>query len=102
MIAGDIDKETFDDLHQCLVRDAQCQSERDVPCMSVCNAISDGTKMCGSEPVGNCFILFCLFHTQLGQKLNSTYRTVSLNSCKECLKLYLSFKRWVNEPHLRR
>jgi len=102
LIAGDIDKETFDDLHRCLVRDAQRQSERDFPRMSVRNGITDGTKMCGSERVGNCFILLCAFHTQLGQRLISSYRTVSLNSYKECLKLYLSFERWVTEPHSRR
>ena len=68
LIAGDIDKETFDDLHRCLVRDAQRQSERDFPRMSVRNGITDGTKMCGSERVGNCF---SLFRTQLGQRLIS-------------------------------
>jgi hypothetical protein len=29
------DKESFDDLHRCLVRDAEQQSERDFPCMSI-------------------------------------------------------------------
>ncbi len=102
LIARDIDKETFDDLHQQLVKDAQRQTERDFPCMSVCNGITDGTKMCGSERVGNAFILLCLFHTQLGQKLIATYRAVSINSYKECLKLYLSFDPWVNGPHTQR
>jgi hypothetical protein len=69
--------------------------------MSVRNGITDGTKMCGSERVGNAFILLCLFHTQLGPKLIATYRKVSINSYKECLKLYLSFDWWVNEPHTR-
>jgi len=91
LIAGDKDKETFDDLHRQLVKDAQCQSKRDFPRMSVRNGITDGTKMCRSERVGNAFILLCLFHTQLGQQLIATYRAVSLNSYKECLKLYLSF-----------
>jgi hypothetical protein len=99
LIAGDIDKETFEDLHPQLVKDAQCQSERDFPRMSVRNGITDGTKLCGSERVGNAFILLCLFHTQLGQKLIVIYRKVSINSYKECLKLYLSFDQWVNEPH---
>jgi len=49
LIEGTKDKETFDDLHRCLVRVAQCQSERDFPCMSVRNGITDGTKMCGSK-----------------------------------------------------
>ena len=67
--------------------------------MSVCNGITDGTKMCGSECVGNCFILHCLFHTQLSQKLIATYPTVLLNSYKECLKLYLSCDWWLNNSH---
>jgi len=99
LIEGTKDKETYDDLHRCLVRDAQCQRERDFPSMSVCNGITDGTKMCGSKRVGNCFILLCLFYTQLGQKLIATHHTESLKSYKECLKLYLSFEQWVNEPH---
>ncbi len=70
--------------------------------MSVRNGITDGMKMCRSEHVGNAFILLCQFHTQLGQKLIATYRTVSINSYKECLKLYLSFDQWVNGPHTRR
>ncbi len=80
LIAGDIDKETFDDLHPCLVRDAQRQSEIDFPRMSLCNGITDGTKMCGSERVRNCFILLWLFYTKLGQKLIATYCPVLLNS----------------------
>ena len=87
------DKETFDDLHRCLVRDAQSQSEKGFPHMSIRNGITDSTKMCGSKRVGYCFILLCLFHTQLGQKLISMHRTESLKSYKECLKLYLSCTR---------
>jgi hypothetical protein len=45
-------KQSFDDLHKCLVRDAEQQSERDFPCMSIRNGITDGTKMCGSKQVG--------------------------------------------------
>jgi hypothetical protein len=51
------DKESFDDLHHCLKRDAEQQSERDFPRMLIQNEITDGTKMCGSEKVGNCFVL---------------------------------------------
>ncbi len=43
------DKESFDDLLRCLVRDAEQQSERDFLCMSKRNGITDGTKMCRSE-----------------------------------------------------
>ena len=37
------DRETFDDLHRCLVRNAQRQSERDFPRMSIRNGVIDGT-----------------------------------------------------------
>ncbi len=59
------DQESFDDLHRCIVINAQRQSERDFPRMSVRNGITDGSKMCGSEQVGNCFALLCAMHTQL-------------------------------------
>ncbi len=45
------DKKSFVDLHHCLVRDAEKQSERH-PCMSIRNGIIDGTKICGSERAG--------------------------------------------------
>ncbi len=63
------DKESFDDLHCFLVRDAEQQSERDFPCMSMQNGITDGTKMCGSKQVGNCFVLLCVIHTHSEKKL---------------------------------
>ena len=43
------DQESFDELHRSLVLDAQRQSEKDIPRMSVRNGITDGTKMAGSE-----------------------------------------------------
>ncbi len=36
------DRETFDDLHRCMVRDAQRQSERDFPRMSIRNGLNRG------------------------------------------------------------
>ena len=60
------DQESFDELHRCMVVHAQQQSERDFPRMSVRNDITDGTKMAGSERVGNCFILLCVLHTSQG------------------------------------
>ncbi len=62
-------KESFDDLHHCLVRDAEQQSERDFLRMSIRNGITNGTKMCGSKRVGNCFVLLFVMHTHSGQKL---------------------------------
>ncbi len=98
------DKNSFDYLHHCLVRDAEQQSERDFPRMSIRNGITDGTKMCGSEQVGNCFVLLCIVHTHSGQKLmckEMKDRTISLEKIKNYMKLYLSFECWVNEPHPR-
>jgi hypothetical protein len=68
------------------------------------NGITDGTKMCGSEQVGNCFVLLCVMHTHSGQNLmwkEMKDRNISLKKFKNCLKLYLSFECWVNEPHPR-
>jgi hypothetical protein len=72
--------------------------------MSIQNGITDGTKMCGFEQVGNCFVLLCVMHTHSGQKLmwkEMKDRTISLKKIKNCLKLYLSFECWVIEPHPR-
>ncbi len=66
--------------------------------------------MCGSKQVGNCFVLLCVMHTHLlcvmhthsGKKLmwkEMKDKTISLKNIKNCLKLYLSFECWVNEPH---
>jgi hypothetical protein len=98
------DRETFVDLHRCMVREAQHQSERDFPCMSIGNGVTDDTKMCGSERVGNCFVLLCVMHTQLGQSLLAKemgVRRISLQKFTNSLKLYLAFECWVNELHTR-
>jgi hypothetical protein len=79
------DKESFDDLHLFLGLDAEQQSERDFPCMSIQNGITDGNKMCGSNQVGNCFVLFCVMHTHSGQKLmwkEMKHRRISLKRTK--------------------
>ncbi len=72
--------------------------------MSIRNGITDGTKMCGSERVGNCFVLLCVMHTHLGKELMSIemkQRKISLKRFIACLKLYLAYERWVTEPHSR-
>jgi len=105
LIAGDKDKETYDDLHRQLVKDAQRQSERDFLRMSVHNGITDGTKMCRSERVENAFILLCLFHTQLGQKLICSLehcnmcKRLAIAPCAHCFELLSALKkRFVNGP----
>ncbi len=70
--------------------------------MSICNGITNGSKMCGSERVGNCFVLLCAMHTQFGQSLLANKlreRRISLQKFISCLKLCLSFEHWVNESH---
>jgi hypothetical protein len=95
------DKESFDDLHCCFVIKAERQSKRDFPRMSIRNEITNGTKMCSSERVGNCFVLFCVMHTHLGKELMANemkQRKIPSKRFIECLKLYLAYKRWVTEP----
>jgi hypothetical protein len=70
--------------------------------MSIRNGISECTKMFGSKRVSNCFVLLCVMHTHSGQKLmwkEMKERKISLKRFKNCLKLCLSFERWVNEPN---
>jgi len=72
--------------------------------MSIRNGVTNSTKMSGSERVGNCFVLLCVMHTQLGQSLLAKEMGViriSLQKFTNCLKLYLAFEHWVNESHTR-
>ncbi len=72
--------------------------------MSIRNGITDGTKTCGSERVGNCVVLLCVMHTHLGKELmsiNMKQRKIPLKRFIKCLKLYLAYERWVTEPHSR-
>jgi hypothetical protein len=72
--------------------------------MSIQNAITDSTKMCGSKQVGDYFVLLCVMHTHSWQKMifeEMKDRTISLKNIKYCLKLYISFECWVNGPHPR-
>ena len=72
--------------------------------MSIRNGITDGTKMCASERVGNCFVLLCVMHTHLGKELmvnEMKQWKIPLKRFKECLKQYLAYQRWVTKPHSR-
>jgi hypothetical protein len=72
--------------------------------MSIRNGITDGTKICGSERVGNCFVLLCVMHTHLGKELMANamkQRKIPLKRFIECLKLYLAYEHWGTEPHSR-
>ncbi len=98
------DKESFDNLHCCLVINAERQSKRDFPCMSIRDGITDGTKMCGSERVGNCFVLLCVMHTHLEKELmlnEMKQRKIPIKRFIKCLKLYLAYEHWATEPHSR-
>ncbi len=72
--------------------------------MSIRNGIPDGTKMCSSERVGNCFVLLCVMHTHLGKELMANkmkQRKIPMKRFINCLKLYLAYEHWVTEPHSR-
>ncbi len=72
--------------------------------MSICNGITDGTKMCASERVGNCFVLLCVMHTHLGKELMDNkmkQRKILMKRFINCLKRYLAYEHWVTEPHSR-
>ena len=93
---------TLDVLHQNLVADSSRQSDRDMPRMSSRNGVTDGTKMSASERVGNMFLILCLLHTQDGKQLFADGLDdigVSLRAIKDCLKLQLSFEKWVNNSN---
>ncbi len=90
------DKESFDDLHCCVVISLERQSKCDFPRMSIHNGITDGTKMCGSERVGNCFVLLCVMDTHLGKELMANkmkQRKIPINRFIHCLKLNLAYER---------
>jgi hypothetical protein len=57
--------------------------------------------MCGPERSGNCFMLLCVTHAHLGQKLmwKEMKERIIAWKRKICLKLYLLFECLVNEPH---
>ncbi len=97
-------KKSFDDLHCCLVIDAERQSKRDFPCMSIHNGITDSTIMCSSERVGNCFVLLCVMHTHLRRELMANemkQRKIPMKMFTNRLKLYLAYEHCVTEPHSR-
>jgi hypothetical protein len=78
------------------------QSERDIPRMSLRNGVTDGTKMTASECVGNMFILLCAIHTKDGRGIFrgglKAYR-ISLTAFTDCMKLQLSFEKWVDDSN---
>jgi len=93
---------SLDVLHHNMVRDALTQSEKDIPRMSDRNGVTDGTKMTASERVGNMFILLCVMHTENGKQLfadGCKQSSISFNQMKHCLKLQLSFEKWVHESN---
>ncbi len=78
------------------------QSERDMPRMSSRNGVTDGTKMTAIERVGNMFILLCVIHTKdvrgiLHNGLNEL--DIALSAFKNCMKLQLSFEKWVDDSN---
>ena len=92
----------LDVLHQNLVTESLKQSERDVPRMSSRNGVTDGTKMTASERVGNMFMLLCASHTKDGRGIlhnGLNELDIALSSFKNCMKLQLSFEKWVDDSN---
>jgi hypothetical protein len=70
--------------------------------MSSRNGVTDGTKMTASERVGNMFILLCAIHTKDGSKIfreGLKAYCISLTAFKDCMKLQLSFEKWVDDSN---
>ena len=68
-----------------------------MPRMSLCNSVTDGTKMTASERVGNMFMLLCAIHTNDGRDIfceGLGAAGISWSAIKDCIKLQLSFEKW--------
>ena len=70
--------------------------------MSLRNSVTDGTKMTASERVGNMFILLCAIHTKDGReifRLGLKAYGILLTAFTDCMKLQLSFEKWVDDSN---
>ncbi len=73
-----------------------------MPRMSSRNGVTDGTKMTASESVENMFMLLCVSHTKdrrgiFRNGLNEL--GIALSAFKKCMKLQLSFEKWVDDSN---
>ena len=90
-------------LHHNLVTESLKQSEHDMPRMSWRNGVTDGTKMTASERVRNMFMLLCVMHTKDGRGIfrnGLNELDIALSAFKNCMKLQLSFEKWVDDSNL--
>ena len=70
--------------------------------MSLRNGVTDGTKITASERVGNMFMFFCVSHTKDGRGIFSKgldAEGISPKAFKDCIKLQLSFEKWVDDSN---
>jgi hypothetical protein len=89
-------------LHHNLVTESLKQSERDMPRMSSRNGVTDGTKMTASERVGNMCMLLCVIHAKDGREILQNILNeldIALSDFKNCMKLQLSFEKWVDDSN---
>jgi len=73
-----------------------------MPRMLSHNGVTDGTKMTASECVGNMFMLLCAIHTKYGREIfcdGLNAEGISLSAFKNCIKLQLSFEKWVDDSN---
>ena len=73
-----------------------------MPRMSSRNCVADGTKMTDSKQLGNMFMLLCAIHTKDGREIfhdGLGAKDILLSAFKDCMKLQLSFEKWVDDSN---
>ena len=93
-------KNEIDMLHQNMVLDSMRQSERDEPRKSHRAGLCDGTKVTAMERLGNIHELLVMSYTTTGHDLIVPIlhkHRVSLRKWRDCIKLQLSFDKWVHD-----
>ena len=97
------DKEELDALHENMVNDSRRQSDNDQPRKSSRGGVCDGTKVTAVERVGNLHEILVMSYTATGQQLLKAplkNNNVPLSRWRNCIKLQLSFEKWVHEENL--
>ena len=66
------------------------------------NGVTDGTKMSASERIANMLMLLCAINTKDGRDIfhdGLGANCISLTAFKDCMKLQLSFEKWVDDSN---
>ena len=95
------EKDALDTLHQMICHVGRRQSEKDFPRTSVRNGLLDGTKKTAKECVGNLLVLLILTYTSKGKALLTPglrRNNITMTRFQDCIKMMLSFLKWVKGP----